>query len=112
MREPITLEELYDDLLLAEADPDLRGELWRFWQLVRIFSEKWAQSPYGHDGGGFWVVAVCGNRVLWYNDIEGGYALTRYDAYGQLAAYSSGQQPLKEVVQQLLGLLKMNSGDL
>ena len=43
---------------------------------VRIVREpaKWQLHPWGDLGGGFWVVAVLGNRVVWFNDIEGGHA--------------------------------------
>jgi hypothetical protein len=108
----MTLEQIYDDLLQAEADAELQGDFWRFWQLVRIFPEPWVPSFYGHDVATLWVVAVCGKRVVWHNDVEGGYAVTRYQRYGELTVYSSGQRSVKQAVQELWDLVKQGSEDL
>jgi hypothetical protein len=49
-----------------------------------ITPEKWRQSPWGGGGGGFWVVAVSGENVLWYNDIEEGFNVSRFIAHGRI----------------------------
>ena len=43
----------------------------RLWDAIRIQPEKWAQDPWGVEGGGFWVVAIIGNEY-WCNqdDLE------------------------------------------
>lgn len=56
----------------------------RFWEAIRIDPEKWQQHPYGDEGGGFWAVAVLGNTVIWYNDIEDGFNSSRYSKYGEV----------------------------
>jgi hypothetical protein len=103
--EPITLEALYDEILLAEEE--MVGELLRFWELIQIFPEKWQQIPYDQEGGGFWVVALCGKQVIWYNDIEEGFNVSDYDHYGQIKDYWCNQDELRYPVQQLLSLIKM-----
>ena len=40
---------------------------------VHVPLTKWSLSPWGDEGGGFWVVARSADRVLWYNDIEEGF---------------------------------------
>jgi hypothetical protein len=53
-----------------------------FWKNLRICPAKWNLSPWGEMGGGFWVVAVIGDRCFWYNDIEEGFNIGRYEHTG------------------------------
>lgn len=106
--EPITLEALYDKILAAEEE--MMGEVSRFWELIQVFPEKWQQVPYGQEGNGFWVVAICGKQVIWYNDIEEGFNISDYDQYGQIKDYWCNQDELRYPVQQLLSVIKMGGG--
>jgi hypothetical protein len=45
---------------------------------------KWELRPWGDEGGGFWVIAVHAARVLWYNDIEEGFNVSRFDVPGRI----------------------------
>ena len=58
---PITLEEIVAKISDSESvmEPQVRA----FWELVKVVPRKWAGGEYGKDGGGFWVVAVLGDRV-------------------------------------------------
>src|SRR5262245_2617676 len=49
---------------------------------VAIEPERWRQSPWGDEGGGFWAVAVDADRVLWFNDIEEGFNVSRFSERG------------------------------
>ena len=69
--EPISLNELFDEIQKTEKDLD--GELKNFWDLIKIDPIKWEEKEYGEMGEGFWVVAICGNKVIWFNDIEEGF---------------------------------------
>ncbi|MBA9079874.1 hypothetical protein [Rufibacter quisquiliarum] len=60
MWEPISEFELLDEIQKTETE--LNGELWNFWQLIKIEPEKWAEHEYGQEGGGFWVVGICGKK--------------------------------------------------
>ncbi|HXS51225.1 MAG TPA: hypothetical protein VN782_01735 [Usitatibacter sp.] len=59
----------------------------RLWEAVRVEPEKWALHPYGDAGGGFWVVAIIGRSVIWYNDIEEGFNRSRYSSHGRIDDY-------------------------
>ena len=48
------------------------------WNVIEVEPVKWRQHPYGDQGGGFWVVAVVGRTVIWYNDIEEGFNRSTY----------------------------------
>ena len=56
----------------------------QLFERVRIAPVKWVQSPWGEEGGGFWAVAVLNDRVLWYNDIEEGFNVSRFTDLGTI----------------------------
>ena len=77
----------------------------RLWEAIRIQPEKWQQHPYGNPGGGFWVVAVIGTTVIWYNDIEDGFNRSRYSAFGTIDDYWCNQDELERTIQYLMNAL-------
>lgn len=101
---PISLSELYDQIQKTETD--LNGELWNFWQLIKIDPKKWKEQDYGVEGDGFWVVAICGTKVIWYNDIEDGFNISDYKTYGQIQGYCCNQYELSWAVTRLFDLVK------
>lgn len=54
------------------------------WRCIAIAPSKWGLSPLGDLGGGFWVVAIFGDSVIWYNDIEDGYNVSTYPTLGEI----------------------------
>ena len=102
--EPISLNELYEEIINTETD--LCGDLWNFWQLIKIDPEKWSEKKFGKEGNGFWVVAICGRKVIWYNDIEEGFNISDYKTYGQIEGYYCNQDNLIWVVTRLFDLIK------
>ena len=73
---PITRSELDD--MVARSARRLFSELLAAYAQTAIPPQKWSQSPYGDEGGGFWAVAVFGSKVLWYNDIEDGFNVSHF----------------------------------
>lgn len=67
----------------------------RLWEAISFTPEKWAQHPWGDKGDGFWVVAVIGRSVIWYNDIEEGFNISRYTKYGTIDEYWCNQDELR-----------------
>lgn len=96
---PITLDELFKEINKSETD--LNGELWNFWQLIKIYPTKWEEQEFGSEGGGFWVVAICGTKVIWYNDIEEGFNISTFSEVGQINQYMCTQYNLREALLQL-----------
>ena len=101
--EPISEAAIWDALNDAELRMTPRQRY--FWEFVRITPEKWAQHPWGDEGGGFWVVAILGNTVLWYNDIEEGFNLSRWKSFGHINEYHCNQDRLEVSLQRLIGSL-------
>ncbi|MET3135036.1 hypothetical protein AAKU55_005339 [Oxalobacteraceae bacterium GrIS 1.11] len=72
------------------------------WKIIRISPQKWLEKSYGEPGGGFWVVAIFGCTVIWYNDIEDGFNRSTYSEFGVLDEYVCNQDALEWTIQHLL----------
>lgn len=96
----IPFDELYDMIIATENR--IMGDEAGFWKLIKIIPEKWQHKHYDKSADGFWVVAICGYRVIWYNDIEGGFGVSEYQKYGEVDEYSSGQLQLDEAIVELV----------
>ena len=81
-----------------------------FWKSLRIRPAKWNLSPWGDMGGGFWVVAVIGDRCFWYNDIEAGFNISRYEEAGRILEYTCNQTELDRCIRSFLGDLMQKLG--
>lgn len=100
---PISLAELEE--LISKGGSKLEGEPLNFWNLIKIVPQKWQEKEYGKEGGGFWVVAVFGSTVIFYNDIEDGFNISPYAVYGQISEYASEQAELDWIVERLYNSL-------
>jgi hypothetical protein len=107
--QPISITELFEQIQKTEVE--LKGELLNFWELIKIEPKKWVEKKYGNEGGGFWVVGICGTRIIWYNDIEDGFNISEYKKYGQIEEYFCNQDELSWVVNRLFNLVKFG-GDI
>jgi len=106
MYEPISIDELFD--VISKTVNELDITLLKFWNLIKINPEKWEEKDFGKDSNGFWVVAICGKQIVWYNDIEDGFNISSFRQYGKIPEYSCDQYELNHAVHQLY---YMNSED-
>jgi hypothetical protein len=81
----------------------------RLWDAIRIEPQKWQLHPYGDAGAGFWVVAIIGQTVIWYNDIEDGFNRSRYSTYGQIDDYWCNQDELEIALSYLINTLEQGA---
>src|SRR3546814_7909587 len=70
---PLSEAEIYDIVLKEEVQ--LRPKAERMWEMIKIEPEKWHAPVYGSGSYSFWAVGIFGNRVLWYNEIEGEFVI-------------------------------------
>ncbi|WP_343691964.1 hypothetical protein [Chitinophaga sp.] len=96
----ISYDELNDKIV--EFEETQIGKLYNFWVTIKIEPAKWNEETYGLDGKGFWAVALIGKLVIWYNDIEEGFNISRYNHYGVISEYKSNQDELYITVSLLL----------
>ncbi|WP_342328054.1 hypothetical protein [Pedobacter sp. FW305-3-2-15-E-R2A2] len=101
---PISLGELEEWILRGELELD--DELLNFWNLIKIEPRKWQEKDYGAEGGGFWVVAIFGNEVIYYDDIEDGFNVAEYEVYGHIIARWANQDELNHTVMELYARIK------
>jgi hypothetical protein len=102
--QPITEAALRKRIAQGVKRMDARAR--RLWDAIRIEPEKWQLPPYGDAGGGFWVVAIVGRSVVWYNDIEEGFNRSRYSAYGRIDDYWRNDDELEVTVGYLMSALE------
>lgn len=103
---PMLLTELEEWILRGELK--LKGELLNFWNLIKIPPQKWQENEYGYEGGGFWVVAIFGNSVIYYNDIEEGFNVSPYINYGHISEYRCEQAELDWIILLLYKRIKVD----
>jgi len=103
MWQPITVSELHTEI--QKTEHGLTEGLLRFWEIIKITPEKWHEKSYGNEGDGFWVVAIFGKKVIWYNDIEDGFNISVYTKYGEIDEYWCDQNELRWVVTNLFNAL-------
>jgi len=101
--EPISEVAIWDDINKAVDRMSLEQK--RVWEVIKILPEKWQEKTYGDFGGGFWVVAIIGNSVIWFNDIEDGYNQSVYTKYGHIDKYWCDQSRLEWAVQNVINVL-------
>ncbi len=77
----------------------------RVWKCIAVAPVKWTLRPHGDLGGGFWIVAILGGSVIWYNDIEDGFEISQYSSFGEIESYSASQFELKYILQKIINRL-------
>ena len=95
---------------VAQGEARMSASQLRLWKAIRIEPEKWQQHPYGDPGKGFWVVALIGRNVIWYNDIEEGFNRSLYTTYGQIEDYWCNEDELELTIEYLMTSLERGTG--
>jgi hypothetical protein len=98
---PVKEESIIKDIEYCDDILINRPDCLRFWLYLKITPEKWSEKTMGEDGGGFWVVAIIGKSVIYYNDIEEGYNLSTFTKYGEIDNYYCNQMELHEMIESL-----------
>lgn len=96
--------------LINECEARLNPKEQRFWEFIKIEPKRWSEPTHGNQTGGFWAVAAFGDQVLWYNEIEDGFNLSRFTRYGEIGEYWCDQLDLNHWIAQLCSELDTGSG--
>ncbi|QDQ25159.1 hypothetical protein FNU76_01620 [Chitinimonas arctica] len=102
---PISETAIWEKILLAESR--MNAEQSRLWEWIKILPSKWQQTPWGDEGGGFWVVGLIGDFVLWFNDVEDGFNISHYKIHGHIEEYWCNQDELEWAIQSILNAIQM-----
>jgi len=96
----ITSEELQKEIDACVTKMSPRERV--LWSFLCVTPQKWALSPWGDEGGGFWVVAVGGDTCIYYNDIEDGFNTSRFTQHGVIDDYLCNQDELQWVINRMI----------
>lgn len=102
--EPISEADLRDRI--NYSCDRMTPEQSKLWEVIKIHPQKWKEETYGELGGGFWVVAIIGSSVVWFNDIEYGFNQSVYSELGKIDEYCCNQDELEWTVQDVINLLE------
>ncbi|MGB7195561.1 MAG: hypothetical protein WBD81_19065 [Collimonas pratensis] len=102
--EPISEASLWDKINAAEIR--MNPQQARLWEAIRVLPHKWEEKSYGELGNGFWIVAIIGTTVIWYNDIEDGFNRSRYTSFGTMDEYWCNQDELEMALQYVLNFIE------
>ncbi len=96
---PISEEEIWDEINQAESRMDFKQA--RLWDMIKIMPVKW-RLTYLNEDDKFWVVGIYGNQVIWYNDIEEGFNVSRFSNFGTIDEYWCNQDELSWILQAFI----------
>ena len=82
------------DDMIQQAEAQMEPAVRAFWDRIGIVPQKWQLPPWGDEGGGFWVVALLGQECIYFNDIEDGFNISRFDGLGIILEYGCEQDEL------------------
>lgn len=97
--QPISEEKIWDKI--NEEWPLMNFQQRRIWDIVNIVPEKWTNQQK-HYSRGSWVVAIIGDVVVWYDDIEEEFTRSHWTQYGVISAGQFGaDRELREQLQSV-----------
>jgi len=97
---PISEADILEEI--NNAHERMLPEQRKLWNVIKITPEKWQEETYGNEGGGFWAIAIIGNTIVWYNDIEDGFNRSKYRKYGEIDGYWCNQDQLEWTIQSII----------
>ena len=101
--QPCTEMQIWDEI--NSAVQRMSPEQGRMWESAKVIPQQWNAPDYGAGRLRFWAVAVMGQTVVWYDDMEDGFAVTEYLEFGAIAGSSSGDMSLERAIQELINRL-------
>ena len=96
---PISLEEL--TIIIETSVAVMDAEVLSFWNSVKIIPEKRKAPFYGGDDF-FWIVGKIGIFLIYYNDIEEGFNISRENKPHQIDIEAAEQDELHFALLKLL----------
>ncbi|MEO0470867.1 MAG: hypothetical protein AAF206_14665 [Bacteroidota bacterium] len=96
---PISLAELQE--LIHDGLSKMSLKNLQIWKQISITPEKWQEETLGQEGGGFWVVAIDEDEVIWYNDFEEGFNLSAFSIHGTIDEYWANEDELQWAMNKL-----------
>ena len=74
--------------LINDAEFLLEGLAKNFWRLIKLSPIEIWETPEDFESEYVWVVAIIGNRCVFYDELSEGFAISDYDSHGELSENS------------------------
>ena len=95
---------IWDEINAAELR--MNPQLAILWKALRINPQKWKHRKHNYVEDHFWIVAIFGNKVIWYNDIESGFDLSTYSDFGAIDECGGNQFELEMALQHVMNSIE------
>ncbi|MDM8346461.1 hypothetical protein P8H26_13765 [Pseudochrobactrum sp. sp1633] len=92
-------EKLWDEINDGWSRMSFRQR--NLWEVIKRAPEVWTIN----DSSAFWVIAIIGETVIYYNHLEYGFNRSSWSSFGTIDHYQSLQIGLEEVVQIQLDII-------
>ena len=102
--EPISFKDLVEDIYSSEERMTPENRL--LWELIKKPPEKWKAQKYRGKEEEFWVIAVYKKYIIYYNDIEEGYNISKYRRYGKISEIWADQDELEIAIGKFQRIVK------
>ena len=99
MWEPINFDDISKKI--EESQNKIDVSLLAFWNLIKIIPERWESKHFENESTSFWVIAIFGKCVIYYNDIEEGFNISTFECYGEIKNYLCEEFDLNQVLYQI-----------
>ncbi len=91
------------ELEIYFSEQNMEDETLLFWNEIKISPEIWKCNDVIEDN--FWVVALCENYLIWYNDIEEGFNVSRFKIKGEIVEYNASKNELNLAIETLKNII-------
>ena len=81
--------------LIIEAEMLLEGLPKGFWRLIKLSPFEIWETPENAEFEYVWVVAIFGNRCVYYDELNEGFVISSYDDHGELGENSINERASK-----------------
>lgn len=93
----VTAAQLRGRLLMEEAA--LAEDWLAFWESITIEPEVWSAPVSADAGFGFWALAVHDGRVVWFDSLREGFAVSGWSRPGEIGALVARETSLAAVLE-------------
>jgi len=98
MKDNITKREILEEIEEAEKELTLLDErTLRLWERTKVPPTQWKQEQYT-ESDDMWVIALLGNRCLYFNFVEEGWGWGFYEKWGVISEYHWQQDEIQHAL--------------
>ncbi len=93
--------ELLKDLIL-KSQSLMSDDMSSSWDEFKIEPQRWEETSNESGYDSFWVVAMLGNEVIWFNDETEGFNISNFTELGHIDEYWTETTDLQNLLWHIL----------